>query len=144
MTPEEVQMLVMKHKDNSTVVFTDGSAHGNPGPAGAGMVMFLPTKGEQSEDTGYVRKRIKALGVQTNNMAELAAVAMTLQELEEVERNQRIYQDVETTQMDVILFTDSTYVIGSLTDDWYSMENADQIERIQHKIEKMEGRGHTI
>lgn len=54
------------------IIYTDGGARGNPGPAGAGVVI-------QDGDTVYEFK--KYLGEkQTNNWAEYEAVALALQE----------------------------------------------------------------
>ncbi|MDO8561207.1 MAG: ribonuclease HI family protein [bacterium] len=53
------------------VIYTDGGARNNPGPAGAGAVII---DGEKR----YELKRF--LGNQTNNWAEYEAVALALQE----------------------------------------------------------------
>jgi len=53
-------------------VFSDGAARGNPGPAGAGAVLM-------KEDGSVVAKCGKYLGVQTNNVAEYAALVLGLE-----------------------------------------------------------------
>lgn len=57
-------------------IYTDGGARGNPGPAGAGAVIF---------DTNMkaVVEASKFLGVQTNNWAEYEAVILGLTKLKE-------------------------------------------------------------
>lgn len=54
------------------VIYTDGGARGNPGPAGAGYVIFADGKAIEGK---------KFLGqMQTNNWAEYEAVALALQD----------------------------------------------------------------
>ncbi|MBI5546965.1 MAG: ribonuclease HI family protein [Deltaproteobacteria bacterium] len=54
------------------LLFSDGAARGNPGPAGAGAVLTR-------EDGTVVAKCGKYLGVQTNNVAEYTAVIIGLE-----------------------------------------------------------------
>lgn len=56
----------------TVIVYTDGGARGNPGPAGAGIVIY---DGEKK-----VAEVKKFLGKQTNNWAEYEALALALQE----------------------------------------------------------------
>ena len=59
------------------VIYTDGGARGNPGPAGAGAVI--------ADGEGTVLKEIsKFLGHQTNNFAEYEAVILALGELKKI------------------------------------------------------------
>jgi len=66
------------------IVYTDGGARGNPGPAGAGAVMY---EGDPSIHSGQAKKISelkKFLGEkQTNNWAEYEAVALALQHLKD-------------------------------------------------------------
>lgn len=54
-------------------IFTDGGARGNPGPAGAGAVVY-------GIDGEVVSEVSKFLGVQTNNWAEYEALICALTE----------------------------------------------------------------
>lgn len=54
------------------IIYTDGGARNNPGPAGAGAVIY-----DGSQKVGEVKK---FLGNQTNNWAEYEAVALALSE----------------------------------------------------------------
>jgi len=54
------------------IIYTDGGARNNPGPAGAGAVIYNGTK--------KVAEIKKFLGSQTNNWAEYEAVALALLE----------------------------------------------------------------
>jgi len=61
-------------------IYTDGGARGNPGPAGAGAVVY---DGDPSMSSGQGRKVAevsKFLGTQTNNFAEYEALALALSE----------------------------------------------------------------
>jgi len=54
------------------VLHTDGGARGNPGPSGAGAVVY--------DETGKtVKETSKYLGIKTNNYAEYAAVVLGLE-----------------------------------------------------------------
>jgi len=56
----------------NVVIYTDGGARGNPGPAGAGYVILAD--GKTIEGKKYLGER------QTNNWAEYEAVALALAE----------------------------------------------------------------
>lgn len=56
---------------NEITIFTDGGSRGNPGPAGAGAVIY--------EGDKIVREVKKFLGVQTNNFAEYEALIIGLE-----------------------------------------------------------------
>lgn len=53
------------------VMYTDGGARGNPGPAGAGAVLFSPSGDVLGEVADY-------LGKATNNVAEYTAIVRGL------------------------------------------------------------------
>jgi len=77
-------------------IYTDGAARGNPGPGGLGIVMlFNGHRKEHSE--GYKRT--------TNNRMELLAVIRALEFL-------------KTTAYPVHVYSDSKYVINSITKGW--------------------------
>jgi len=59
------------------IVYTDGAARGNPGPAAIGIVVL-----DESGHTVYESSR--TLGVHTNNEAEYMAIIAALQYLREV------------------------------------------------------------
>src|SRR5207344_2742499 len=62
---------------DTLVIHTDGSCFGNPGPAGVGVLMEW--KGKTKEISRY-------LGEGTNNIAELTAIEVALQEV----KNRRV------------------------------------------------------
>jgi ribonuclease HI len=53
-------------------LFVDGAARGNPGPAGAGAVLFDPAGEKRGEESRY-------LGETTNNVAEYQAIILGLE-----------------------------------------------------------------
>lgn len=90
-------------------IFTDGSAIGNPGPAGWAYV-----RSDGEEDSG-------ALGIAGNNVAELTAVRQALQTC--------------PPGSHVQIVTDSRNVVGWLAEGW--KRNDPQIHRIVQAIEEV-------
>jgi len=86
------------------VIFTDGGARGNPGPAGAGVAMF--------EETGksVVATYKKYLGETTNNVAEYSAVILALEEAKKLEAEELVF------------FLDSELVVKQLNGE-YKVKN---------------------
>ena len=77
-------------------IYTDGSSRGNPGPGGFGTVLLA---GEhRKEISGGYRKT-------TNNRMELLAVIAGLEALKK-------------TKMNVIVYSDSKYVVDSVEKGW--------------------------
>lgn len=73
---------------NSFVIYTDGGARGNPGPAGAGVVV--------ADGTGNVLKEVsKFLGRRTNNWAEYEAVIVGFETLKRMLGNRTKTAHVE-------------------------------------------------
>jgi len=83
------------HKDK-IIVYTDGSARGNPGPAGYGAVMFID--GEKFEIGGHSDKA-------TNNQMELKAPIEALKYL----KHKKIKDHIE-------IYCDSKYVVLGITE----------------------------
>jgi ribonuclease HI len=78
-----------KTKTNEEIyIYTDGAARGNPGPAGAGVIL---------KDGGKTLKTIhKYLGETTNNIAEYTALALGLEAAISLGyKNATIYMDSE-------------------------------------------------
>lgn len=60
------------------ITYTDGGARGNPGPAGAGAVLY-------DEDQKEILAEVSEyLGEQTNNVAEYSALLLALQKAKEL------------------------------------------------------------
>jgi ribonuclease HI len=65
------------------IIRTDGAARGNPGPASAGAVLIdADTPGAGHPDASPLAVVSRALGVQTNNVAEYTALLLALKEAE--------------------------------------------------------------
>lgn len=81
---------------NQLNIYTDGAARGNPGPGGYGIIMLWGDK-KKELNAGY--------RLTTNNRMELLAVIVALQNL--TKKN-----------LEVNIFTDSQYVVNSITKKW--------------------------
>lgn len=77
-------------------IFTDGSAKGNPGPGGYGIVMKFKDQ---------VKEFSQGYRMTTNNRMELLAVIVALENL-------------KTDKYPVEVYSDSKYVIDSITKGW--------------------------
>ena len=75
-------------------IYTDGSALGNPGPGGYGIIIELVGK-------QYLKEYAQGFAYTTNNRMELLAVIVGLETLKK-------------QPMDVVIFSDSKYVIDSV------------------------------
>lgn len=90
------------------IVYTDGGARGNPGPAGAGAILF--------NDKGEVLKEVSQfLGHRTNNWAEYEAVALGLQAVKKMFGN-------ETKKIHVEVKLDSELVTRQLNNEYQIKE----------------------
>lgn len=96
LTPEALQELFRDAADLYRVrgegfwrLHCDGASRGNPGPAGAGMVLFDPQGRLQANKGRY-------LGETTNNVAEYQALLLGLAEARKIEvQKLRIFADSE-------------------------------------------------
>ncbi len=112
---------------NCIKIFTDGASSGNPGPAGIGALLLYKDN----------RKEIcESIGRATNNIAELTAIKVALASLKR--------QDLP-----VRVFTDSSYAIGLLTQEWKPRVNQDVVVEIKSMmktfkdLELIKVRGHA-
>ena len=80
----------------SIIIYTDGSAKGNPGKGGYGIVML----------SGKHRKEIsEGFLLTTNNRMELMAVIVGL-------------ESIKKTGSDVVVYSDSKYVVNAVEKGW--------------------------
>lgn len=71
------------------MVYTDGAARGNPGPAGAGYAIF-------GRDGRLVESRAKLLGRRTNNEAEYEALIWAMRRARDISQGSvRFHSDSE-------------------------------------------------
>lgn len=101
-------------EQTAVCIFTDGASSGNPGPSGVGVVMRYGT---------HTREISKPIGIATNNIAELEAIRIGLEE-------------IKKTELPVRIFTDSSYAHGVLMLGWKARKNRKLIKSIQELIAK--------
>ncbi len=95
--------------DEAICVFTDGACSGNPGPAGIGVVMRYQ---------GHCKEISRHIGMATNNIAELTAIKAGL-------------MAVKNRTLPVIVFTDSRYAYGLLTQGWKAKQNLELVQALR-------------
>jgi len=81
----------------SIKIYTDGSAKGNPGPGGCGIVLL--------SDEGHRKEVAKGYRKTTNNRMELLSVIIALEML-------------KIRPMDVVVYSDSKYVVDAVEKKW--------------------------
>ena len=98
-------------------IYADGSCHGNPGPAGCGVVLIC----------GDSKKEIsKSIGFATNNIAEVSAVVLGIEALHRPDYSH------------VTLYTDSQYVEGLLAKGWKAKANTGLVEHMRALVLRLE------
>lgn len=106
----------------TVIAFTDGSCQGNPGPAGSGAVVLLPD-GRRAEAS-------LSLGPATNNVAELSAIGLALDLLDEA---------AIPPEAPVVIFTDSNYTNGVLTQGWKAKANQELVAGLRLRLRARRG-----
>jgi ribonuclease HI len=112
-----LKFLTTLPQDNIKV-YTDGSANPNPGPCGAGAIIYFPD--------GFIVRLFQPLDLGSNNRGEAWAVGMGLQYLEE--------KGHVSDQID--LFTDSKITLGQLESGWKFKTN----KKALHALQKIRAR----
>lgn len=87
------------------VMYTDGGARGNPGPAGAGAVIY---DGEKT----LLKKAHKSFAKLTNNQAEYEAVLLAFSELK------KLFNEQERKNLSVEVRADSELVVKQLNGEY--------------------------
>jgi ribonuclease HI len=95
------------------IVYTDGACSGNPGPAGAGMVVIAPG--------GKIHEGYEFLGSATNNVAEITGVLRGVL---------AIPREAES----VAIHTDSKYAIGVLSLGWKAKANTELVSKTREAL----------
>lgn len=88
-------------KKEKVIVYTDGGARGNPGPAGVGVVI-------KDEKGNLLHKYSKDIGVRTNNEAEYEGVILAFQKLK------HLYGKDKLEHLEVELRVDSQLIARQL------------------------------
>ncbi len=135
-------MKLITPKDNEIVIFTDGSARGNPGPGGFGVVAVYPdAHGEIHVDELGGREDMT-----TNNRMELRAV------IEAIKNFINYYENLSTYTFS--FYVDSSYVVKGVSvwmagwkrNNWTNsmkdeVKNRDLWEELSDLLEKGDGHG---
>jgi ribonuclease HI len=101
--------LIAAAPENAIHVWTDGACTGNPGPAGLGVVVV---DGDKTEELS------EFLGEGTNNIAELSAIMRGLEIVKDPSRP-------------VLVYSDSSYSIGLLSQNWKAKANVELVTKIR-------------
>ena len=95
------------------IIYTDGGARGNPGPAACGVVI--------KNDTGeIILKTSKYIGEATNNVAEYGALVLALQKAKGVFKScgKDAINRVSTKSKDLECYLDSELVVKQLNHEY--------------------------
>ncbi len=95
-TPARKPVIEENGTQASITIYTDGGCSHNPGPGGYGVVILYPDGQRKELSGGYAYT--------TNNRMELMACIVALESL--------------TEPGDVILYSDSSYVVNGMTRNW--------------------------
>ena len=101
-------------------VYIDGSAKGNPGPGGAGIVIINTANQELVSAHGI------PLGHVTNNQAEFLALKHALSELKT--------RDLTDNPIDIL--TDSQLVVGIFSQNWKARANLELVMEIRGLVKE--------
>jgi ribonuclease HI len=112
--------------DSCVVAYTDGSAIGNPGPSGAGAIITYPHYGPHGGQ--HTEELSVGLGTGTNNLGEMWAIGMVLQDLE-----RKVAAGYHAPATGYIL-TDSSYTLGCLTKGWDSKTHPELQQHLLARI----------
>ncbi|MEK7125431.1 MAG: reverse transcriptase-like protein [Patescibacteria group bacterium] len=104
------------------IIYTDGGARGNPGPAGIGVFITY-------ENGQPVRKRKRYIGNATNNQAEYEALLYGLQLAKELKAEEK----AETTEVKVMM--DSELVVKQLQGK-YKVKNK-ELDKLVRRVQNM-------
>ena len=116
---DAAQKQIAALEGKAVLAFSDGACRGNPGPAGSGAYVILP---DGSRWTGS-----KHLGKATNNIAELSAVSLVLDVLEQAGVDSNAH---------VAVFSDSSYTNGVLVKGWKAKANQDLIAGLKDRLQE--------
>jgi ribonuclease HI len=100
-------------EEGSWIAYTDGACSGNPGPAGSGVTILAPD--------GKIADGYYYLGTSTNNVAELTAIL-------------RAAEAVPVDAPRIVIYTDSKYSIGVLTQNWKAKVNQELIAQTKRAL----------
>jgi len=129
LTPEQVKDILLDCAKNfkaqkKVKIFIDGAAVPNPGPAGAGVVIY--------EGKNKIKPISRFLGERTNNQAEYLALLIALDEIEKIDGESEFQ-----------IFSDSQLLVSQMNGKWrvkdpsikkYFLKAREKVEKIKNKI----------
>jgi len=108
---------------NKYIIYTDGGARGNPGPAAAGVVIYNAKLKEIDKFAHY-------LGIATNNQAEYQALILGLGRIQKIVDNSH-----QLAEVSVEAFLDSELIVKQLSGE-YRVKNKD-LKPLVAKVENL-------
>jgi ribonuclease HI len=127
---EKANLMINSIPKNDILCYTDGACSGNPGPSGFGVIIQWPYRQYESTDNSY-------LGYGTNNYAEMYAIKRCFEiiifTLEQIKRKvlNHIMMDSQTQ---IHVLTDSSYVVGILSENNNARANLELVNDIKKLI----------
>ena len=109
--------LTLGAPEHSAFCYTDGSAMPNPGPAGAGVSFFLPSR-------GVVWDMGASIGFGSNNLAEMHALGIALSHVPLIANSYNIHN--------VYIFSDSKLALNSATSKNRTVSNPEVTESLRN------------
>ncbi|MFH1956131.1 MAG: ribonuclease HI family protein [Patescibacteria group bacterium] len=94
------------------IIYTDGGSRGNPGPAGAGVVIC----NDKGKSASWRKEYSKEIGERTNNEAEYEAVIFALQ------KAKQLFGKEKTKNYEIEIRMDSELVARQLRGEYKIME----------------------
>lgn len=125
-----VDELMLKSGQNQAVAFTDGSCLGNPGPCGAGAIIYTEDQRPATRLHRPVAERGSIL------LAELVAILMVL----ETCIIDHLYNTIEVLK----IFSDSQSSVGLLTLNWTPNHYIDVIRDIKEYTDELNQKGMEV
>ncbi|MEW8545066.1 MAG: reverse transcriptase domain-containing protein, partial [Candidatus Thiodiazotropha sp.] len=124
---EIIQKLVEDVSEECILCFTDGSCIPNPGPCGAGAVIYTP-----NEMDIHIKKPVAAHG--SILLAELVAILSVLEH----------FSNIPSNIKNLRLFSDSQTAVGIITLNWSSNSYCDVTRKINSHLQQFRANGWKI
>ena len=121
---EEIRKQIAELQTNSAIAFTDGSCMENPGPCGAGAIIYHEDKSVELQQP--VSKRASIL------LGELIAIKLVLDHIDTAE-----FSNLEQLK----IFSDSQQSIGILTLNWKTQNYHSVVQEIITKLNLLKRTG---
>lgn len=119
MASPETKPAVEKGKPEYLTIYCDGASRGNPGPAAAAAIAYLPS-GE------VLTSRTEKLGKTTNNVAEYRAVILALE------------LSLDLGVRDVVLKIDSQLVVNQMNGEYRI--KSEHLRELVNRVRQLAGR----